>query len=74
MSTTQLFRISPLTAALAIALIPTSSWAANVEHTKETKEVHAINSNDVITVTAPAISPLNVASSLKNTPSASACQ
>ncbi|CEE89914.1 putative outer membrane copper receptor (OprC) [Xenorhabdus nematophila str. Anatoliense] len=65
MSTTQLFRISPLTAALAIALIPTSSWAANVEHTKETKEVHAINSNDVITVTAPAISPLNVASSLK---------
>ncbi|WP_237388214.1 TonB-dependent copper receptor [Xenorhabdus sp. Sc-CR9] len=65
MSTTQLFRLSPLTAALAIALaIPTTGWAANVEHTKETKETQAIN-NDVITVAAPAISPLNVASSLK---------
>ncbi|CDG21392.1 putative outer membrane copper receptor (OprC) [Xenorhabdus poinarii G6] len=67
MSATQLFRISPLTAALAIALsAPTSGWAANFEHTKEAHT--AKNSDDsetVITVTAPATSPLEVSSSLK---------
>ncbi|MDX7992075.1 TonB-dependent copper receptor [Xenorhabdus littoralis] len=67
MSTTQFFHVSPLTAALAIALaIPTSSWAVNVDTNKETKEAHAANDKEsVITVTAPAISPLEVATSLK---------
>ncbi|OTA15736.1 outer membrane heme receptor [Xenorhabdus vietnamensis] len=64
MSAAQLFRVSPLTAALAIALsIPTSGWAANVKHTKETHTES--DSEVVITVTAPATSPLEVASSLK---------
>ncbi|MDC9596288.1 TonB-dependent copper receptor [Xenorhabdus anantnagensis] len=64
MSAAQLFRVSPLTAALTIALsLPISGWAANEEHAKET---HTVNDNEVvITVTAPATSPLEVASSLK---------
>ncbi|SFN97385.1 TonB-dependent copper receptor [Xenorhabdus japonica] len=64
MSAAQLFRVSPLTAALAIALfVPASGWTANVEHAKETDTAN--NSEVVITVTAPATSPLEVASSLK---------
>ncbi|MDR0219678.1 MAG: TonB-dependent receptor [Enterobacteriaceae bacterium] len=71
------FRVSPLTAALAIALfIPTSTIAAT-DHTatddhaetiktEAVKDAHTVNENEsVITVTAPAISPLNVFSSLK---------
>ncbi|MEQ1974406.1 TonB-dependent copper receptor [Xenorhabdus sp. SGI240] len=69
MFTTQLFRLSPLTAALAIALtMPASGWAANMEHSKETKEKRIAHDHDnetVITVTAPVISPLEVVSSLK---------
>ncbi|PHM74225.1 TonB-dependent copper receptor [Xenorhabdus kozodoii] len=67
MSTTQLFRIAPLTAALTLALaIPTGGWAANAEHSKDTKGTHIAHDNEtVITVTAPAISPLEVFSSLK---------
>ncbi|AOM40046.1 TonB-dependent copper receptor [Xenorhabdus hominickii] len=67
MSTTQLFHVSPLTTALVIALsIPTSSLAANEVNTKETKNTLAVNDNEsVITVTAPAVSPLDVATSLK---------
>ncbi|MBD2796815.1 TonB-dependent copper receptor [Xenorhabdus sp. 18] len=69
LSTTPLLRISPLTAALVIALaIPTSGWAAtNAEHGKETKDEHHVNNVDetVITVIAPATSPLEIASSLK---------
>ncbi|MDC9592422.1 TonB-dependent copper receptor [Xenorhabdus sp. IM139775] len=67
MTTTQLFRISPLTAALVIALaIPTSGWAANAEHAKDTKDAHTSDDNEtVITVTAPATSPLEIASLLK---------
>ncbi|PHM49511.1 TonB-dependent copper receptor [Xenorhabdus miraniensis] len=67
MSTTQLFSISPLTTALAIALaLPTSGMAASENYAKETKETHDVNDREsVIIVTAPAISPLEVATSLK---------
>ncbi|PHM45374.1 outer-membrane heme receptor [Xenorhabdus mauleonii] len=69
MSTAQLFRISPLATALTMALaVPISGWAADVEHNKkEEKETHVVTneSESVIIVAAPAVSPLNIATSLK---------
>ncbi|OTA19923.1 outer membrane heme receptor [Xenorhabdus beddingii] len=67
MSATQLFRISPLTTALTLALtLPTCGLAASADHANEIKKTHDVNGKEsVIIVTAPAISPLEVVSSLK---------
>ncbi|MDE9457083.1 TonB-dependent copper receptor [Xenorhabdus bovienii] len=69
MSTTQLFRVSPLTAALAVILfMPASSLAATGENNndKEIKDTQAVNDREsVIIVTAPAISPLTIVTSPK---------
>ncbi|PHM26154.1 TonB-dependent receptor domain-containing protein [Xenorhabdus budapestensis] len=67
MSSTQLFRVSPLATALAIAFfMPASSLAVTKDQIEETKDSHTIHeSESVITVTAPAVSPLSVFSSLK---------
>ncbi|MGJ0623430.1 TonB-dependent copper receptor [Xenorhabdus bovienii] len=69
MSTTQLFRVSPLTAALAVILfMPASSLAATGENNndKEIKDTQTVNDREsVIIVTAPAISPLTIVTSPK---------
>ncbi|MDE9446290.1 TonB-dependent copper receptor [Xenorhabdus bovienii] len=69
MSTTQLFRVSPLTAALAVILfMPVSSLAATGENNndKEIKDTQTVNDREsVIIVTAPAISPLTIVTSPK---------
>ncbi|MEQ2024821.1 TonB-dependent copper receptor [Xenorhabdus szentirmaii] len=66
MFTAQFFRTSPLTAALAMALaIPTCGWAAGVTGADSDNVNDKNKENDVITVTAPAFSPLEVVTSLK---------
>ncbi|PHM67320.1 TonB-dependent receptor domain-containing protein [Xenorhabdus sp. KJ12.1] len=71
MSATQLFRASPLATALAIALFIPNGMAATKESAEETKNLNSVRGNvayeseSVITVTAPAVSPLNIFSSLK---------
>ncbi|CDG90044.1 TonB-dependent copper receptor [Xenorhabdus bovienii] len=69
MSTTKLFRVSPLTAALAVILfMPASSLAATGENNndREIKDTQTVNDREsVIIVTAPAISPLTIVTSPK---------